>query len=131
MVEVESVADPDIEPQRVKLGDRPERVQINLRAQNDVFLGRSRDRDRARRAEESKRSIFREIDIVVVLDTHRGAEPKLDRAEFEIVWDLVDRLATCLGSCFTSEGRPDGVLSASHSTCAKQWKQKSDGESAE
>jgi hypothetical protein len=38
VIQVERVPDADIEPERVKLSDRPECVEIDLRAQNDVAL---------------------------------------------------------------------------------------------
>ena len=38
VIHVERVAEADIEPEGIELGDRPERVEVHLRAENDVTL---------------------------------------------------------------------------------------------
>src|SRR3977135_1168965 len=93
MVHVERVADAHIEPEGVELGDRPEGVDVHLRAQNNVILRPGSDENRPRRAEEDRGSVFSQVNVVIVLDTHGRAKAELDRTDLEIVGNLVDRLA--------------------------------------
>ena len=119
MVEVKGVADAKIEPESVKLGDRPEGIHIQLRTQDHVALWRGGDQNGPRRAKEHGGSVFCEVNIVVVLDAHRGAEAELYRSELEIVGDFVNRLAAGLGCGFSGKGGPDRILSARYSRGTK------------
>src|SRR3954452_8812386 len=103
MIEIKRVTDSDIEPEGVELGDRPEGIEIDLGAKNHVLLWRGREKNRPRRAKENGGSVFREVDIVIVVDAHRRAEAELNRAHLQIIRDLVDRLPPRLRGCFTRE----------------------------
>src|SRR5256885_8901634 len=124
------MADTDIELEGVELGDRPERVNIHLRAQNDVVLRLGGDDNRPGRAKKDGRSVFGEVDVIVVLDTDRRAEAELDRAHLQIVRDLVDRLTARFRSRFTRERWPDCVLRVHNSSGKKQRNEKNIDESA-
>ena len=130
MVEVKSVADAEIEPEGVELGDRPESVHIQLRAQDDIALRCGSDENRTRRAEEHCGAVLGEVYIVVILDTHRRAEAELDRAQLEIVGNLIDRLAARFRRGFTGERWPDRILGAGNSGRTKQRQKKGESESA-
>src|SRR5438067_1063991 len=97
------MADADIEPQGIELGDWPKRVQIDLRTKNDVFLRLGRNRDRSGGAGENRGTVFGEVDVVVVLDAQRGTEPELDGTDLQIVGNFIERLAARFGCGFTSE----------------------------
>src|SRR2546430_1734594 len=86
MVQVKIIADPEIEPEGVELRHRPDRIDVELRADDDVILLVS----------------FGEIDVVVVFDPERHAETEADRADEEIVWDLLDGLTARFGRGLTS-----------------------------
>jgi hypothetical protein len=95
MIEVKAVANPKVEPKGVELGDRPDRVDIELRPDDDVIL----------------LVRFREVDVIVVLDAGRNAEAEPHWAGKEVVGDLLDRLPPRFRGRLTRERRPHRLLS--------------------
>src|SRR5262249_48704548 len=82
--------------QSIELSDRPDRVHVDLRADNYVRL----------------LVYLREVDIVVVFDPGGDAETEADRTDEQIIWDVFDRLVTSFGRFFAGERRSDRILSA-------------------
>src|SRR5205807_5322052 len=116
MVEIKRVADANIEPKRVQLRDRPEGIQVDLRAKNEILLRCGGDEDWPGRAEENRGTVFGEINVVVVLDAHCRAEAELYRTHLQIIRDLVDRLTARFGRRFTGERGADRILRAHNSS---------------
>ena len=81
VIQVNRVADAQVELQGVELSNGPESIEINLRAQDEIALLRSSEHDGTSRCENDDGTVFGEIDVVVVFDAHRGAETKLDGAD--------------------------------------------------
>ena len=65
MVDVDRITEPDIEGQSVDLGNWPDRVQVNLGMENHILL----------------LVHLREVNVVVILHPHRGADPESDRSQ--------------------------------------------------
>src|SRR4051794_34771075 len=70
VVEVNRVADAEIELEGIELRDGPETIDVDLRTQDDAVLRFCGHYDRAGRAGKRKGGIFGQVDIVVVLDPH-------------------------------------------------------------
>jgi len=64
-----------------------------------------------------------EIDVVVVLHAHGGADPETDRADQEIIRNMLDVLAASLGGFFAGERRPHRVLGADETGRQKESRQ--------
>ena len=87
VIKIKGIAQADIEPQRVELRDRPDRIHVYLRTKDDIFLGMH----------------IGEIDVVVVLNAEGRAKTKANRTGEKIVWNMFDRLAPRLGRSFAGE----------------------------
>ena len=94
VIEVEGVADPEVEPEGVELGDRPEDVEIHLRTENEILLLVD----------------LGVIDVVVVFEPSGGAEAEPDRPDEQIIRNPIERLAARFRRRFAGERGTDGIL---------------------
>ena len=76
MIDVKAVTHAEIKSQRIQLRDRPNRVNVKLRPKDDVLLLIE----------------LGQVDVVVIFDSGGDTEPETNRAEEEIVGNLLDRL---------------------------------------
>ena len=54
--------------------------------------------------------VFREVDVVVILDAETGADAISDRASHQIIRNVLDILLARFGRLFAGKGRADGIL---------------------
>ena len=94
---------------------RPKGVDGYLRTDDEIALLLGRYRNGPDGTRDNSRSVFRQIDVVVVLEAKSRAEPQLHGSELQIIRNLIDRLATRLGRRFTRQRRTNGVLSPEQS----------------
>src|SRR5205814_8746706 len=76
VIQVNRVADAQVELQGVELSNGPESNEINLRAQDEIAMLRGDEHDGASGCENDDGTIIGENDVIVVFDAHRGADTK-------------------------------------------------------
>jgi len=81
VIHVEGVADAQVQLERVELRDGPKYVDVHLRTDNEITLLLSSHQNGPRGAREEGGSVFRQIDVVVVLEAEGRAEPQLQGSE--------------------------------------------------
>src|ERR1041385_4251843 len=112
VVEIECVAQAEIEPQSVELRQRPQCVDVQLWADDDVilFIG------------------FGEVDVVVIFGAYRSTDAKPDWTRQEVIRKVFDVLLARFRGGLTSQRRPDRILRSSNWRCAQNWEQKNESD---
>src|SRR5215470_13063089 len=94
MVEVKGVTNANVKTQGIKLSDRPNGIEGEVRSNDDITL----------------RVYFRVGDVIVVLDANTRAHAKSNRAEQQVVGDTGDVLLPRFVCFLTGQRRTYRVL---------------------
>src|SRR5438132_2096928 len=112
MVDIECVAQAEIESQGIKLRHRPDGIDIYLGPDDHVLLGVD----------------LGQVDVVVIFHTKCGANAEPDRAHQQVIGNVLDILPARFRGRFSGQRGPNHVLRSSNRRCAQERKEKNEGD---
>src|ERR1700704_4410633 len=110
MVEIEGVAQAEIESQGIKLRHWPDGIDVHLGPDDYVLLGID----------------LCQVNVVVKFHTECGATAEPDWAHQEVIGNVLDILSARFRGCFSGQRRSDYVLRPSNRPCAQERKQQNE-----